>query len=90
MNAGGSKLWPTTLTGVAEGTSMATVSETIPGLARERALALYREMVVIRRTEEALARAHAAGWFTAPVTPTSARKRSRWACPPISGRTTRC
>ena len=40
---------------------MATVSETIPGLARERALALYREMVVIRRTEEALARAHAAG-----------------------------
>ena len=40
---------------------MATVAETIPGLARERALALYREMVVIRRTEEALARAHAAG-----------------------------
>ena len=40
---------------------MTTVSETIPGLARERALVLYREMVVIRRTEEALARAHAAG-----------------------------
>ena len=40
---------------------MATVSETIPGLSRERALALYREMLVIRRTEEALARAHAAG-----------------------------
>ena len=40
---------------------MATVSETIPGLARERVLALYREMLVIRRTEEALARAHAAG-----------------------------
>ena len=40
---------------------MATVAETIPGLARERALVLYREMVVIRRTEEALARAHAAG-----------------------------
>ena len=40
---------------------MATVSETIPDLTRERALALYRDMVVIRRTEEALARAHAAG-----------------------------
>jgi len=40
---------------------MATVSEVIPGLARERALALYREMLVIRRTEDALARAHAAG-----------------------------
>jgi 2-oxoisovalerate dehydrogenase E1 component len=40
---------------------MATVTEAIPGLARERALTLYREMVVIRRTEEALARAHAAG-----------------------------
>ena len=40
---------------------MATMRETMPGLARDRALALYREMVVIRRTEEALARAHAAG-----------------------------
>ena len=40
---------------------MATVSEMIPDLTRERALALYRGMVVIRRTEEALARAHAAG-----------------------------
>ena len=40
---------------------MATVSETIPELTRERALALYRGMVVIRRTEEALAKAHAAG-----------------------------
>jgi 2-oxoisovalerate dehydrogenase E1 component len=40
---------------------MATVTETIPGLARERALALYREMLVIRWTEEAIARAHAEG-----------------------------
>ena len=40
---------------------MATVSETIPELTRERALALYRGMVVIRRTEEGLAKAHAAG-----------------------------
>jgi 2-oxoisovalerate dehydrogenase E1 component len=40
---------------------MATVSETIPDLTRERALSLYRGMVVIRRTEEALARAHAGG-----------------------------
>jgi len=40
---------------------MATVSEKIPELTRERALALYRGMVVIRRTEEALAKAHAAG-----------------------------
>src|SRR6201988_20414 len=40
---------------------MAPVSETIPELTRERALALYRGMVVIRRTEEALAQAHAAG-----------------------------
>jgi 2-oxoisovalerate dehydrogenase E1 component len=40
---------------------MTTVAETKLGLSRERALALYREMVVIRRTEEALARAHAAG-----------------------------
>jgi 2-oxoisovalerate dehydrogenase E1 component len=39
---------------------MATV-ETIPDLTRDRALALYRGMVVIRRTEEALAKAHAAG-----------------------------
>ena len=40
---------------------MATMSETIPDLTRERALSLYRGMVVIRRTEEALARAHAGG-----------------------------
>ncbi len=40
---------------------MATVSERIPGPTREQGLALYREMVLIRRTEEALARAHAAG-----------------------------
>ena len=40
---------------------MATVSERVPELTRERALALYRGMVVIRKTEEALARAHAAG-----------------------------
>ena len=40
---------------------MATVSEVVPDLTRERALALYRGMVVIRRTEEALARAHAGG-----------------------------
>jgi 2-oxoisovalerate dehydrogenase E1 component len=40
---------------------MATVSEMLPELTREQALRLYRDMVVIRRTEEALARAHAAG-----------------------------
>jgi len=40
---------------------MATVSERVPELTRERALALYRGMVVIRKTEEALARAHAGG-----------------------------
>jgi 2-oxoisovalerate dehydrogenase E1 component len=40
---------------------MTTVSHAIPNLTRDRALALYRDMVVIRRTEEALARAHAAG-----------------------------
>jgi 2-oxoisovalerate dehydrogenase E1 component len=40
---------------------MPTASVTIPDLTRERALALYRGMIVIRRTEEALAKAHAAG-----------------------------
>ncbi len=40
---------------------MATAIQLTPELTRERALALYRDMVVIRRTEEALARAHAAG-----------------------------
>ena len=40
-------------------------------------LSLYRQMVLIRRTEEALARAHQAGRHPRqPATPTSARRRS--------------
>src|SRR5262245_59589907 len=61
MRAAASSGRPTPDRVPAETRSMTAATTAIPGLARERALALYREMLVIRRTEEALARAHAAG-----------------------------
>ena len=60
---------------------MATVSERVSELTRERALALYRGMVVIRRTGGGAGSGPRRGRsFRAPATPTSAKRRSRPAC----------
>ena len=68
---------------------MATVSETIPELTRERALrALPRDGPDPPDRGGAGARPTPPAWSTAPATPTSARRRSPSASAPTCGRTT--